>query len=89
VLVEHVEDDLAGVGPDDRPVMVVLKTPVVLRCTRRLKMISTLAGRPTSRLSAISASKKPRARRGASNTMVRDTSTWRIDSSRQYPQAWS
>jgi hypothetical protein len=34
-------------------------------------------------LSAISASKKARARRGTSNTMVRDTSTWRIDSSHQ------
>jgi hypothetical protein len=52
-------------------------------------MISTLAGRPMSRLSAISASKKPRARRGASNMTVRDTSIWRIDSSRQYPQASS
>jgi hypothetical protein len=36
-------------------------------------------------LSVISASKNPRARCGASKTMVRETSTWRIDSSRQYP----
>ena len=48
-------------------------------------MISTLAGRPMSRLSAIRASKKPRARRGASKTMVRETSTWRMESSHQYP----
>src|SRR6476659_6470719 len=42
-----------------------------------------LFGRPISRLSATSASKKERAWRGASNTRVRDTSTWRIDSSHQ------
>jgi hypothetical protein len=46
-------------------------------------MISTLCGRPMSRLSATSASKKPRACRGASKTMVRETSTWRIDTSHQ------
>jgi hypothetical protein len=52
-------------------------------------MISTLAGRPMSRLSAISASKNARARRGASSTRVRDTSTWRIEISHQYPPSWS
>ena len=49
----------------------------------RLKRISTCSGRPRSRLSATSASKNARACRGAANTMVRDTSTWRIDSSHQ------
>jgi hypothetical protein len=34
-------------------------------------------------LSGTSASKKPRARRRSSNTIVRLTSTWRIDSSHQ------
>ena len=42
-----------------------------------------------SRLSAISASKNARARRGASNTRVRDTSTWRMEISHQYPARWS
>jgi len=46
-------------------------------------MISTLCGRPMSRLSATSASKKPRAWRGASNTMVRETSTCRMETSHQ------
>ena len=65
--------------------MAVRKVPGVSRRMRRAKMISTLAGRPMSRLSAISASKNARARRGASKTMVRETSTCRIDSSHQYP----
>ena len=42
-----------------------------------------------SRLSATRASKNPRAWRGWANTMVRETSTWRIDSSHQYPAARS
>jgi hypothetical protein len=52
-------------------------------------MISTLCGRPMSRLPAISASKKPRAWRGASKTMVREISTCRIEVSHQYPASWS
>jgi hypothetical protein len=40
-------------------------------------------------LSATSASKNERARRGSSSTIVRDTSTWRIDNSHQYPAARS
>jgi hypothetical protein len=35
------------------------------------------------------ASKKPRAWRGASNTMVREISTWRREVSHQYPASWS
>ncbi len=35
------------------------------------------------------ASKNARARRGASSTMVRETSTWRIEHSHQYPASWS
>jgi len=42
-----------------------------------------------SRLSVTRASKNPRAWRGGVNTMVRETSTWRIDSSHQYPAAAS
>ena len=42
-----------------------------------------------SRLSAHSASKNPRAWRGASNTIVRETSTWRMAMSHQYPPARS
>jgi hypothetical protein len=48
-----------------------------------VKISSTLSGRPTSRLSATSASKNALACRGASKTMVRETSIWRIDSSHQ------
>jgi len=47
------------------------------------------SGRPMSRLSAHNASKNPRAWRGASNTTVRETSTWRIAMSHQYPAARS
>jgi DNA replication protein DnaC len=36
-------------------------------------------------LSATRDSKKPRARRGSSKPRVRETSTWRIDSSQKYP----
>jgi hypothetical protein len=46
-------------------------------------MISTLCGRPMPRLPATSASKKPRAWRGASKTMVREISTCRIEVSHQ------
>jgi hypothetical protein len=42
-----------------------------------------------SRLSAHSASKNPRACRGWSNTMVRETSTWRMAMSHQKPAARS
>ena len=72
-------------GPTMGRSMAVRKTPGVSRRMWRLKMISTLAGRPMSRLSAISASKNARARRGASNTRVRETSTWRMEISHQYP----
>jgi hypothetical protein len=67
----------------------VRNTPLVTQRTCRLKMISMLSGRPMSRLPATSASKKPRAWRGASNTMVRETSTCRIEVSHQYPASWS
>ena len=55
----------------------------------RPKTISTVAGRPRSRLSVTSASKNARAWRGWANTMVRDTSTWAIEHSHQYPASWS
>lgn len=42
-----------------------------------------VSGRPMSRLSTTRASKNDRARRGASNTMVRETSICRIESSHQ------
>jgi hypothetical protein len=42
-----------------------------------------VAGPAKVEVSAISASKKPRAWQGASNTMVRETSTWRIEHSHQ------
>jgi hypothetical protein len=42
-------------------------------------MISTLCGRPMSRLSATRASKKPRAWRGASKTIAREISTCRSE----------
>jgi hypothetical protein len=68
---------------DPRRSIAVRKTPLVSRRILRAKMISTLCGRPMSRLSAISASKKPRAWRGASKTMVRETSTCRMEVSHQ------
>jgi hypothetical protein len=72
---------------------LVLKVPWVARCLplmiRRPKMISMVSGRPRSRLSVTSASKNARAWRGWVNTMVRDTSTWAMDSSHQYPACWS
>src|SRR5664279_3614456 len=65
----------------------VAKTPVVvlLLGIRRPKITSTFSGRPRSRLFATSASKNARPLRGSSNTIVRDTSTCRIDNSHQYP----
>jgi len=47
------------------------------------KINSTLSGLPMSRLSTTRASKKSREWRGASKTIVRETSTWRIDNSHQ------
>ena len=63
--------------------MAVRKVPGVSQRTRRPKMISTFSGRPMSRLSAMSASKNSRARHGSSKTMVRETSTCRIEHSHQ------
>src|SRR3954447_23508415 len=63
----------------------VAKTPVVEGRIFLPKMISTCSGRPRSRLSATSASKNARPLRGWSNTIVRETSTCRIDNSHQYP----
>ncbi len=51
------------------------------------KISSICSGRPRSRLSATKASKNAHPLRGWSNTIVRDTSIWRIDSSHQYPAA--
>ena len=62
VLVEDVD---RITPPLSRRSIAVRKTPWVSRRILRAKMISTLCGRPMSRLSAISASKKPRACRGA------------------------
>src|SRR6266536_6493746 len=70
--------------------MAVLKVPAAFRPRGlRLKMSSTLSGRPRSRLSATSASKQARAWRGASSTMVREVSTWRMVRSHQYPASRS
>ena len=69
--------------------MAVRKVPGVSQRTRRPKMISTFSGRPRSRLSAISASKNDRARRGASKTMVRETPACLIEHSHQYPASRS
>ena len=44
-------------------------------------MTRTSDGRPRPMLSATTDSRKGRARRGTSKTMVRETSTWRMDSS--------
>jgi hypothetical protein len=53
------------------------------RRSGRANTIETCSGRPMPMLSATSASKKPRARRGSSKTGVRLISTWRIDSCHQ------
>jgi hypothetical protein len=63
--------------------------PMGAVATRRPKMICISCGRPMSRLSAHNDSKNPRAWRGASKTMVREISTWRIEMSHQYPAARS
>src|SRR6266511_3773000 len=67
----------------------VLNTPLVVRRICRAKIIWTSAGRPIARLSRITESKEARARRGRSSTRVREVSTWRMDSSHQYPAARS
>jgi len=76
-----------------RVMTLVLNVPWVARCLplmiRRPKTISMVSGRPRSRLSVTSASKNARAWRGWVNTMVRDISTWAMDSSHQYPARWS
>src|SRR6266542_6227063 len=70
--------------------MAVLKVPSAFRPRgSRVKMSSTLSGRPRSRLSATRASKKDRAWRGASNTMVREVSTCRMVRSHQNPPSRS
>jgi hypothetical protein len=79
VLAGDIDQDAAVVAAP----VAVRKTPRVSRRILRAKMISTLCGRPISRLPATSASKKPRAWRGASKTMVREISTCRIEVSRQ------
>jgi hypothetical protein len=50
---------------------------------RRSKISEISSGRPMPRLSATSAWKNARARRGWSSTRVGETSIWRIDSSHQ------
>src|SRR6266542_6607012 len=67
----------------------VLNTPLVVRRIWRAKIIWTSRGLPIARLSRITDSKKARARRGRSSTRVREVSTWRMDSSHQYPAARS
>jgi hypothetical protein len=58
---------------------------LVSRRILQAKMISALHGRPMVRLLAASAPKKPRASREASNTMVRETSAWRIEVCHRQP----
>ena len=53
------------------------------------KTARTSSGRPMPMLSVTRASKKPLARRGSSKTRVRETSTWRMESSQKYPAALS
>jgi hypothetical protein len=60
----------------------VANRSVLLRAWRaNTREISS--GRPMPMLSATKASKNARARRGSSSTSVRETSTWRIESSHQ------
>ncbi len=66
-----------------RVTTLVANSPLVSLRIRREKMSLTSSGRPMSRLSATVASKKARARRGASKTRVRETSIWRIESSQK------
>jgi len=80
---ECLQDTLTRTPPLSRRSIAVRKTPRVSRRILRAKMISTLCGRPMPGLSATSASKKPRAWRGASKTMVREISTCRIEVSHQ------
>ena len=80
VPVEGVDVDLGAVGDD---LGLELTGRRSTRRWPRWKMSSISSGRPMSRLSVTSASKNPRAWRGASNTRVREVSTWRIDSSHQ------
>ena len=76
--------------------MLVLQgVRLTIGCARRergacpVNSNSTLSGRPMSRLSTIRASKKARACRGASKTIVWEVSICRIDSSHQYPKVRS
>jgi hypothetical protein len=81
VLVGEVHVDV-GAGREDAAPERFLSQLVVVR-TWRAKTIDTWSGRPMPTLSATSDSKKTRARRGSSNTRVRDTSTCRMESSHQ------
>jgi hypothetical protein len=85
MLVEDVEYDLAGVGADDGPVDGGAEHVRGVAADAAAEDDVDVAGRPTSRLSAIRASKECADAAGALNTSVRDTSTWRMEISHQYP----
>jgi hypothetical protein len=85
VLVEDVDDHALIVAAVDRGP----KHPLGVAADLAAEDDLHVAGRPMSRLSAISASKNPRAWRGASNTMVRQTSICRIEHSHQSPASRS
>jgi hypothetical protein len=61
----------------------VANGPLLVLRSWRAKTIETCSGRPMPMLSATSASKKLRARRGSSKTKLRLISAWRIDSCHQ------
>ena len=60
-----------------------------LRMIRRAKISPTWSGRPMSRLSRISCSKKIRPVTGASSTWVRENSACSMETSYRYPAAVS
>ena len=78
VFVEHVDDDVHATRDNPGREWAV-GVGADLAAEGQLHFV----GAAESRLSATSASKKPRACRGASNTRVREVSIWRIESSHQ------
>jgi hypothetical protein len=85
MLVKQVEHDPAGVRSDRRAVDGSAEDAGGVAADMALEDDLDVSGAADVELSAIRASKNACARRGASNTRVRDTSTWRMEISHQYP----
>ena len=89
VLVEQVEHDAAGVRADDRPVDGGAEDAGGVAADAAVEDDLDVGGAADVEVVGDQGLEERPGPAGASNTRVRETSTWRMEISHQYPARWS